>query len=396
MKTAIDIKKPKYILPLLGLPFILMIYYFVYSEFGGTNTVESSLQVTEELNPNLPEPDLARTKELDKFGAYQDEFKKQKDYSGIQGFDVKDDDLHVESLYTDEELEAIAKQHQETAEKANHVKEMQRRFFERNGQREDDESLEGSYGNNGRSNLSQNNRQPRGQQLQDIQDYDALLRQIEVMDSLKNVLEGKIPSEKNQKGEDSKKIAEEEDEEEILEATKATSATAKHFNTITSDKGSSFITAILDEVQTVVDGSRIRVRLLDDIYIGEILFKKGSYLYGLVSGFTSQRVMVDINSIKHGQGIIKTKLTIYDDDGIKGLYVPNSDFREILKGAGGQLANQQISISNNSNDFEQFAYGALQDIYRSTTQAVSRKIKQNKAKLKYNTVVYLINEKDDK
>ena len=39
------------------------------------------------------------------------------------------------------------------------------------------------------------------------------------------------------------------------------------------------IKAIIDEDVKATDGSRVRLRLLDDIEIGETVVKKGSYLY---------------------------------------------------------------------------------------------------------------------
>lgn len=50
------------------------------------------------------------------------------------------------------------------------------------------------------------------------------------------------------------------------------------------------IKAIIDENVKAVDGSRVRLRLLDDIEIGETVVRKGSYLYATMSGFGSQRV----------------------------------------------------------------------------------------------------------
>lgn len=39
-----------------------------------------------------------------------------------------------------------------------------------------------------------------------------------------------------------------------------------------------------------MDGSRVRLRLLDDVEINETVVPKGSYLYATMSGFGNQRV----------------------------------------------------------------------------------------------------------
>jgi hypothetical protein len=41
---------------------------------------------------------------------------------------------------------------------------------------------------------------------------------------------------------------------------------------------------------------------------------------------------------------------------------------------------------------EALALQTLQNVYQSTSSAVSQAIKKNRAKIKYNTIVYLINE----
>ena len=65
------------------------------------------------------------------------------------------------------------------------------------------------------------------------------------------------------------------------------------------------------------------------------------------------------------------------------------------KDVGAQIGSQTTQMNSQSEGVEQFALGALQDAYRSTTQALSKNIKKNKAKLKYNTQsFFLVNNKD--
>lgn len=154
---------------------------------------------------------------------------------------------------------------------------------------------------------------------------------------------------------------------------------------------------MLDENVKVVQGSRIRIRLLDDIRIEDAVLAKGTYIYGNVSGFSEQRVKINISSIMINGRRIKVDLSVFDNDGQEGFFVPQSSFRDLSKQIGSQLSNQNITMNTSDGGIEQFAYNALQDVYRSTSQAISKNIKKNKAKLKYNTQVYLINnnEKDN-
>jgi conjugative transposon TraM protein len=180
-------------------------------------------------------------------------------------------------------------------------------------------------------------------------------------------------------------------EPKAIEVVKAESPSASYFNTVDVNSTDSPITAILDETVSVKDGSRIRIRLLDDVIIGKHVLNKGSYLYGNVTGFKAQRVVITISSVLVNNQQLKVNLTVYDNDGQEGFYIPASSFRELTRDIGGQIQSQSISFEQQAQGAEQFAYGALQDIYRSTTQAVSKVIRQNKAKLKYSSHVYLIN-----
>ena len=129
--------------------------------------------------------------------------------------------------------------------------------------------------------------------------------------------------------------------------------------------------------------------------VGKTVLRKGTYLFGNVTGFKAQRVVITVSSILVGSQRLKVNLTVYDNDGQEGFYIPASSFRELTQNIGGQLQSQSISFEQQPGAVEQFAMGALQDVYRSTTQAVSKTIKQNKAKLKYSTHVYLINNDEN-
>ena len=88
------------------------------------------------------------------------------------------------------------------------------------------------------------------------------------------------------------------DDDEAQEVVKKVKVTSDYFNTLTeNDPEPNLIKAIIDENVKAVDGSRVRLRLLDDIEINEIVVPKGTYIYALMSGFGSQRVKGNVKSI---------------------------------------------------------------------------------------------------
>ena len=81
--------------------------------------------------------------------------------------------------------------------------------------------------------------------------------------------------------------------------------------------------------------------------------------------------------------------------------MPASKFRETAKnvGSGAMSGSMSMSSSGSGNDMvKTWGLNALNNAYQKTTNAISNAIKQNKAKLKYGTQVYLVNgrEKRDK
>ena len=144
-----------------------------------------------------------------------------------------------------------------------------------------------------------------------------------------------------------------------------------------------------------MEGSRVRLRLLDDVEIGGLFVPKGTYLYATMSSFGKQRVKGKIESVFVGDQIKTISLSIYDTDGLEGLYVPSSSFRETTKDIGSSAVQQSMSLdgSSSKNSVSQWAGQAIQQAYQRTSQAISKAIRKNKVKLKYGTRVYLINGK---
>jgi hypothetical protein len=160
------------------------------------------------------------------------------------------------------------------------------------------------------------------------------------------------------------------------------------FNTLMPGKNASFITAVIDEDVTGYAGSRIRLRLLEDIRVGKVSVAKGTYLYALISGFGDQRVSLQVTSVLQEGKILPVKLEIYDADGLPGLYVPESAFREFTKDLGGnsmQGVNLQGSGAGN-----QFLMSGFDKVFQTTSSAIASLIRKNKAKVKYNSYIYLI------
>jgi conjugative transposon TraM protein len=370
-QNKINLKQPKYVIPMLALPFLILIAWLIKDmEFGKKEEV--FLAETEDINIDIPEANLDKRETSTKFGALQDAFKKASDFSSIQTIEkeTKEESDNAGSLYTTDEMRLIDSLNQVTRLREREMHEQQAKYQSQDFLKLQDEEKQQTT-----------EREPPARSRVD-EEMELFKQQMAYLDSLQNPKPVQaVQQPKREAGQEPKAI----------EVLKAESPSASYFNTVGVNETNVPITAILDETVTVKDGSRIRIRLLDDIMIGKHVLQSGEYLYGNVTGFKAQRVVITVSSVLVNNQRLKIDLTVYDNDGQEGFYIPASSFRELTKNIGGQIQSQSISFEQQAQGVEQFAYGALQDVYRSTTQAVSKTIRQNKAKLKYSTHVYLIN-----
>jgi conjugative transposon TraM protein len=184
------------------------------------------------------------------------------------------------------------------------------------------------------------------------------------------------------------------DSETPGKVTKKTKEVSSYFNTLGLEKNKShLISAIIDEEVKAVDGSRVRLRLLDDIEINGITVGKGTYLYASMSGFGKQRVKGKVESIFFDEEIFKVNLSLYDTDGLEGLYVPMSSFRETtqdIASSATQGGNNLTENSTGGTGIKSWASQAMSNATQKAMSALGKNVKKNKVKLKYGTKVYLI------
>ena len=391
----INFKQPKYMLPAILYFPILFTGYFVIDMFytEKAEIEDPTMQSTEYLNPNLPQ---AKVKdELDgKYESMLKSYGKIDDFSAIENIDSEEEEQleEYESQYTETDLESL----DSTALAAQlRAEEMQRQL-----------QLSAERGNSmqdGEMPLALSETERLIQELQ---------REKEMREGLERALEQAREAGQNatetasQAGEvtvngtityNENAINTPSDNDETQEVVKRTRQTSDFFNTLSENEPqSNLIKAIIDEDIKAVDGSRVRLRLLDDIEIGSVVMPKGSYIYAIMSGFGSQRVKGSVKSLLYKDELIKVSLSIYDTDGLEGLYVPSSSFRETSKEVASSAMSGNISMNQGSydNSLAQWGMQAIQNAYQRTTNAISKSIKKNSAKLKYGTFVYLVNGKE--
>lgn len=409
MKTnKINFKQGKYIMPLIVYVLTLIIGYVIIDtcNLELEDTPNGNLKTTDYLSSALPD---AKTDSLlgSKMDNTERRYGKIKDLSGIESVENDRDSVRkkeeYESQYNKKEAELV-KQQQAEQEELKKLKGMQNRVRS-NTSRHSSSSNE-FVAPMSDSEIARLQRQRRNQSWEEMNRNLAGITSSDDDDmpsrrssNYRSTYERNTPSPgylqagalQSHRPESSKNPQEEDSPEKV---TKKTKEVSDYFNTIGMDKEQNkLISAIIDEEVKAVDGSRVRLRLLDDIEIGNTTVKKGTYLYALMSGFGKQRVKGKVESIFFEEEIIKVSLSIYDTDGLEGLYVPLSSFRETSKeiASSATQGSSNITESNTSGSgIKGWASQAMTNATQKAMSALGKGVKKNRVKLKYGTKVYLV------
>ncbi len=147
--------------------------------------------------------------------------------------------------------------------------------------------------------------------------------------------------------------------------------------------------AVINQPQTVLSGGRVQLRLLEDMAIQNVVIPRGTLIYG-IGNFGAERVAVQITSVQLRDRIYPIKLSVYDMDGLPGIYVPN-----VLAVQEGRLAASQavggvnINTPIGNNIGQAAAASAAQAGIRGAQNLFQRKARLQKASLKGNYYVLL-------
>lgn len=400
----IDFKQKKYVFPLMFLPVALLLGYVVNSF-----TQEKPKQKEQkELSLSLGD---SNDSIMSKNDAYDTYFENKGNRTMLGGLDEDQDSLQKYSdnlTYAEkrkiDSLKVIADEKSDQLKKGYANDSYYRKQQQQRQQNEDSKDykrsqdiirmLNGKASGNSSSdngndytlgNYSNKNQSERANENDPVK---MMKKQMLMMDSIEKSrdpeYQSKLAAEKQLK-------ANKEKMNEFLNSTFNVSKSGinNSFNAFYKEKDNSFIKAVIDEENKGYLGSRIRFRLLEDIFVGNRKISKGSILYGQISGFSMQRVDLNIVSVFTKGEILPVNLSIYDIDGMKGLYVPQSVFRDMVKELGSNsVQGTQLDMGN-----QDFFTSLGSKLFSSTSKSIANLIKINKAKLKYNPYVFLIDEK---
>ena len=410
MIRKINFKQPKYIFPLVVFIPLCALVYFVMQTFGGGEDAQQTV-ATDRINMQLPQANAEEAG--DKMYEMSRRFGDEDAFTAVGA--IGEEQKKAEELehgYSEDELNKLDAAEAERLRQQREMEELERSLAESrrhiNSFAYGDNASSGNRSGNGSRTGTSTTTEGYTSQDDFARDLEEIQRRsYERQKAIESGLGiGRFDRDEQadkQRRDSIVKVHQAEKERNRPKLViKSGDTNAEKFHTVTSPDDiaeAKLIRAMIDQTTKAKEGTRLRFKLLDDITVSNTKLKKGTYLYGTVTGFGQQRVKATITSILVGDKFINVKLSVFDNDGMEGFYVPESSFREFVKDASSSAVQQNISFESEDGygsgiSGEALALQALQNVYNSASSAISSNIRKNKAKIKYNTIVYLINSEE--
>ena len=395
----INLKQPKYIFPLILLPVIIFIG-FQTTKYMAKD--KQPAETSQDLSLNLGE---TQDSILSKNAAYDNLFERGDGRTMLDGMDKDKDSLqnYSDNLDYDQKRYIDSLKMVRSLNSGTNGNSGNETYYKQQSQRNSDEkdfqrsaeimrmlnNKSGGIVNNENNNSSNQNALGLSRNEVENDPVKMLKKQMLMIDSLEKA---KDPDYQAVLAAENKLKKNEEKMTAFLNSTLRVDKSSLNpcFNSIAKKNNDNFIKAVIDENNKGYLGSRIRFRLLEEINVGKNKIKKGTILYGQISGFSMQRVNLNVISILKDGNILPVNLSVFDMDGMQGLYVPQSDFREMLR----EMGSNSVQGTQIDQGGESFFTSLFSSLFSSTSKTISNMIRQNKAKLKYNSYIYLINDKE--
>lgn len=145
------------------------------------------------------------------------------------------------------------------------------------------------------------------------------------------------------------------------------------------------IAAIIHDTQELVAGSTVKLRLASEVTISGNRLPKDQFIYGTCA-INDERLIIQIDAIRIGNTLLPVSLSVYDLDGLEGIYIPGAITRDAAKQASDNaLQNVQLMSIDPSIGAQAAAAGV-----EAAKGLFSKKAKQIKVTVKAGYQVLLV------
>lgn len=154
--------------------------------------------------------------------------------------------------------------------------------------------------------------------------------------------------------------------------------------------GTNTIAACISENQTIEQGGRVKLRLLQPLQAGNVTVPANSLVTG-AAVIQGERLEIQISSIEYAGNIIPVQLATYDTDGQRGIFVPGSETRNAVKDAAGTVSESMgNSVSFARSAGQQVVMDLTRGVMQGGTRLIAGQIRAVKVTLKAGYKVLLV------
>lgn len=154
------------------------------------------------------------------------------------------------------------------------------------------------------------------------------------------------------------------------------------------NKNANAIQAVIHETQSIVDGSTVKLRLVNDVFINGILIPANNFVFG-TAALSGERLGITIHSIRYNNLLFPVELSVFDMDGMSGLYIPGAITRDVAKQSAERGLQDVGFTSLNPSIGTQAASAGIE----AAKTLLSKKVKLIKVTVKAGYQVLLYDEK---
>ncbi len=409
------------VLPLLALPFITMIFWSLGG--GKVEKVQGQAAVKQGFNINLPDANLKNDKPMDKMSYYEQAQLDSAKFRELIKNDPNYKDIGLTN--TDKDLSGEEEIFQTPADKKGlntspyggqghndpNTDKIYRKLAELNKEMNKPIPSEDEYnhmyqGTNGKSSNSTTVNSSDVDRLEQMMNMvnepageDPELKQLNGM--LDKILEVQYPERVQEKLKQTSEAArgqvfavsfKKDNSITHLDTEHLIGGAVNGFNSLIGttaiEDSQNAIEAVIHETQTIVDGSTVKLRLLNDVFINGVDIPKNNFLYGIAS-LRGERLSIKINSVRYNNSLFPVELSVYDMDGLSGIHIPGAITRDVAKQSADR-SMQTIGLTSLDPSWQAQAAGAGIEAAKTL---VSRKVKLIKVTVKAGYQVLLRDEK---
>lgn len=146
-----------------------------------------------------------------------------------------------------------------------------------------------------------------------------------------------------------------------------------------------------DQVIEGMESSKsVRIRLQDDMMVGDMTVPRNTLLTGQAK-ILGERLDIAIKSIEYDGKIINVDIDVYDTDGQRGIFIPNSLELNAVKEMGANMGSSVgTSFTFSQSAGQQIAADLGKGVIQGASQYLSKKMRNIKISLKAGYRIFLL------